>query len=198
MKRLAAYLFQGVLLIAPVVVTVYIIYGVFSYIDTQINHIIQQFVGDTYPGLGIIVGVLLLILIGFLGSILFLDPLFNFMERLLLRVPIVRIVYTSIKDLFSAFVSDKRKFDKPVLVKMGKYSRFGFLTEDDMSQFGLTGQVAVYLPHSYSFSGNLVLMDIDAVQPLELSSAEVMKFIVSGGVTTLDSIEEANGNNLPL
>lgn len=190
MKRLAAYLLQGILLIAPVVITVYIIYGVFSYIDIQVNNIILQIAGKTYPGLGILAGVLLLILIGALGSILVLDPLFSFMERLVLRVPLVRIVYTSIKDLFSAFVSDKRKFNKPVLVKMGAYSRFGFLTEEDMSHFGMQDMVAVYLPHSYAFSGNLIFVESHAIKPVELSSAEVMKFIVSGGVTTLDSTEE--------
>lgn len=190
MKRLAAYLLQGVLLFAPIVITVYIIYGVFSYIDFQVNSIILQLVGQTYPGLGIIAGVLLLILIGALGSVLVLDPLFSFLERLVLRVPLVRIVYTSTKDLFSAFVSDKRKFNKPVLVKMGTYSRFGFLTEEDMSRFGMEEMVAVYLPHSYAFSGQLIFVHQDAVRPLDLSSAEVMKFIVSGGVTTLDSGDE--------
>ena len=116
----------------------------------------------------------------------------------MIRLPLVKIIYTALQDLFSAFVSDKKKFDKPVMVIVNKTSglkKFGFITQEDLSQFGLKDEVAVYLPHSYNFSGNLFVAPRENVILLDnISSSDTMKFIVSGGVTKIDTGSFKNPN----
>lgn len=187
MKRFATYLLQGLLITAPVAITIYIFYALVTAIDNTINPLVYGLTGIEFPGLGLLFGLLLMALIGFLGSSLLFKPLFGWFEEGINHMPFVKIVYSSIKDLFSAFVSDQRKFNQPVLVKFGNLQRMGFLTEDDMSAFGLKDKVAIYLPHSYNFSGNLYIADVNDVTLLDAKASEVMKFVVSGGVTRFEN-----------
>jgi uncharacterized membrane protein len=101
---------------------------------------------------------------------------------------LVRIIYSSLKDLISAFVGDKKKFNQPVLVLLNKSSelrKLGFITQTDLGEWGLKESVAVYLPHSYNFSGDLYIVPRENVTIVQASGADVMKFIVSGGVTAM-------------
>ena len=112
-----------------------------------------------------------------------------YIEDAIAHIPLVKIVYSSIKDFFSAFVSEERKFNKPALIKMGgseNLQRLGFITETDLSHLGLEGMVSVYIPHSYNFSGNLFIVKAEDVTPIKANTTEVMKFIVSGGVTKFE------------
>lgn len=141
-----------------------------------------------FPGFGLAVMLVLLTVLGLLSNLFFVRPLINFFENLVKRTPLVKIVYSSIKDLLSAFVSDERKFDKPIIVKLTDDgpARLGFLTDEDLSVFGHDELVSVYLPHSYNFSGNLFLLPRRNIQRLHgINSTEMMKYIVSGGVTRL-------------
>jgi uncharacterized membrane protein len=102
------------------------------------------------------------------------------------RLPFVRLLYTSTKDLLNAFVGEKRRFDKPVLVKLTDNSEarlVGFVTQESLDRLGLPGYSSVYFPQSYNFAGNLVVFPSSQLQPLDAASADVMAFIVSGGVT---------------
>jgi uncharacterized membrane protein len=106
------------------------------------------------------------------------------------KVPLLKTLYTSIKDLLSAFVGTKKRFNEPVLVNVGSgggLQKIGFITEKDLSDLGIPNtKIAVYLPHSYAFSGNLFIVDASAVSPIDAKASDVMKFIVSGGVTNID------------
>ncbi|HET9955365.1 MAG TPA: DUF502 domain-containing protein, partial [Polyangiaceae bacterium] len=109
-------------------------------------------------------------------------------ERLLKRVPLVKLIYTSIKDLIGAFVGDHRSFDRPVAMRLAADSpvrMLGFVTREALHTLGFVEHVAVYLPQSYNFAGNLVLVPRALVEPLDVSSGELMTFIVSGGVSGL-------------
>src|SRR5690606_14648529 len=120
------------------------------------------------------------------------QPLFDLVEEWLMTIPLVSIIYSSIKDLMSAFVGDKKKFNTPILVKLseGVY-RLGFMTQDDLSVLEEAGLVAVYFPHSYNFSGNSYLVPRENVRILKnVNSSEVMKFIVSGGVSEIGAFEK--------
>jgi len=186
-RTLTGYFFQGILITVPLAFTIYVIYQVFIFLDGLIKVDI--------PGLGLISLVALLTLIGLLGSNILVQPLLKKGDQLLDRVPLIKTVYTSIADLVTAFVGKKKKFTKPVLVKMvtnSELHKLGFITEEDLGQFGINGdKVAVYLPHSYAFSGNLYIVPKANVTPLDAKSADVMKFIVSGGVT---QVAERNDN----
>ena len=145
------------------------------------------------PGLGLLIILGSITIFGYLGSSFLIQPILGFFENIMVRLPLVRIIYTSLKDLVSAFVGDQKKFQQPVMVDLisdGSIKRVGFITQEDMSVLGTPGFAAVYFPHSYNFSGNLVLIPRNQVKPLDLSSTEAMKFVVSGGVSDITSNEE--------
>lgn len=178
-RKLLGFFLQGLLLVAPISITLYVIWRVLLFIDGIIPLKI--------PGLGLVLVLTFITLAGAVGSLLLRTRLSKLVNRLLDRVPLIRILYSSLQDLLSAFMGKKKKFTRPVLVMMNKENqvmKMGFLTEEDLSALGLgAGMVAVYMPHSYNFSGELFLVPADQVTPLDVPSTEAMKFIVSGGVT---------------
>jgi uncharacterized membrane protein len=179
MRKIINAFLQGLLFIAPVSVTIFVIYKVFVFVDNLIPVRI--------PGLGLLIVLAAITLIGLAGSFIIRTPLSMLLNRILENIPLVKILYSAIKDLMSAFVGQKKKFNKPVRVLMNSESRIyklGFMTLEDLSSIGVgSDMVAVYLPHSYNFSGNLFLVPASSVEPINAPAAEVMKFIVSGGVT---------------
>lgn len=190
-KQLISWFLQGMIFIAPVSLTVYVIYISFRFIDGILKDVIKQIIGVTIPGLGLVVIVALITLIGFLGSSIFFSRYLKLFDRLISNAPLVKVIYTSIKDFISAFVGKDRRFTEPVLVKVNRQSdleKMGFITQKDLSKLGIPqGRVAVYLPHSYNFSGNLFIVAVENITPLNAPPAEVMKFIVTAGVTTVDN-----------
>ncbi len=128
-------------------------------------------------------------LIGIVGSSILIKPILNSLDKIISQAPLVKIIYTSIKDFMSAFVGKDKKFTEPVLVKVNKDSdleKMGFVTQRDLTSLGNDAdKVVVYLPHSYNFSGNLLIVPAANFKPLNANSAEVMKFIVSAGVTAI-------------
>jgi uncharacterized membrane protein len=180
MKKLIFYFLQGLLFTIPVFVTLYILFKSLQWIDSLIEVPI--------PGLGLILIISLITLLGFLGKFLFATSLYAAFEKLLEKTPLVKIVYTSTKDLINAFVGEKKRFSQPVLVMLNRDSgveKIGFITREDLSVLGVYDKVAVYLPHSYNFSGNLFIVPRENVKLLNVSGTETMKFIVSAGVTEL-------------
>jgi len=177
---------RGLLLLAPIVVTLYIIFAMFRVLDDSVNDFLESVFSLRVRGLGVIVLLCLITLIGFLSSTLVFRPLFLMLEHAITRAPLINIIYTSLKDFVAAFFSDNKKFKQPVLVNVNgnpEFQKLGFITKQDLSILGLNGKVAVYLPHSYNFSGNLFVVDAKNVTPLEVPVADFMKFIVSGGIT---------------
>ena len=178
-RRIMQAFLQGLLLIAPISITLFVVYRLFVFTDKLIPLYI--------PGLGMLVVAAGITLIGFIGSYLIRTPVMIMLNRLLDQIPLIRILYSALKDLMSAFVGQKKKFTRPVRVLINEKTqmyKLGFLTEEDLSSLGMEeSMVAVYLPHSYNFSGNLFLVSSAYVEPINAPAAEVMKFIVSGGVT---------------
>lgn len=178
MKRLIGYFFQGLIFIVPLAVTVYIFYLIFTRIDNLL--------GLPIPGVGFLITVALVIFIGFLTSNIFTKRILHFVDKVFNKVPLVRLLYTAIKDLLVAFLGDKKSFEKPVFVTLLPGSNvkvIGFITRESLDLWGVTDEVAVYLPQSYNFAGNLVVVPKEQVTIINASSSEVMAFIVSGGVT---------------
>lgn len=185
MKKLLGYFLQGLLYIAPIAVTAYIIVVIFNFIDGLLKQTIGNILGVDIPGLGILVIISCLILIGYLGQTIIAQPLKAILKRFMERAPMVKVIYSAINDLFSAFVGKEKKFNQPVLVLVNPVSnlhKLGFLTEDDLSLIDEKDKVAVYFPHSYNFSGELFIVPRENVKPVNLNPGEVMKFIVSAGV----------------
>ncbi|MDY3344870.1 DUF502 domain-containing protein [Riemerella anatipestifer] len=173
---------QGLVIIGPVAATVWIIWYIVSSIDNIIPSIAEKF-----PGLIFILVISSTALIGWLGNKFLLGRiLVDSMDYLLEHTPGIKFIYTSLKDVMSSFVGDKKKFNIPVLIKTNdspEVWRVGFLTQKDVSIMGLQGHVSVYLPHSYAVSGWVVLVESKNVKLLEnINAADAMKFAVSGGV----------------
>ncbi|MDH3244865.1 MAG: DUF502 domain-containing protein [Saprospiraceae bacterium] len=186
MKKLFRYFLQGLLYIAPVAITAYIIYLIFTFVDGLLQTILEDFLGRSIPGLGVLIIILFLILIGFLGQTIIARPLKKLFNEILQRVPLLRVIYSALNDLFSAFVGTEKKFNQPVLVLVNPVSnleKLGFLTEEDLSLLNVKDKVAVYFPHSYNFSGELFIVPSNSITPVDINPAEVMKFIVSAGVS---------------
>jgi uncharacterized membrane protein len=178
MRRLLNYFLRGLVLVAPLAITLYVCWVVFVRID--------GWLGLPVPGLGFVLTIVLITLVGFLGSNLITRGMLAIIDQVVGRLPFVRLLYTSTKDLLNAFVGEKRRFDKPVLVRLSMQSEarmVGFVTQESLDRLGLPGYSSVYFPQSYNFAGNLVVFPSSQVEPLDAPSADVMAFIVSGGVT---------------
>ena len=182
MRVLLNYFLRGLAVVGPLALTAYVCWRLFVGIDSLL--------GIPYPGAGFVVTIACITAVGFLASTFLARGAFALLETLMSRVPFVRLLYTSTKDFFDAFVGEKKRFDRPVLVTIypdveGK--AIGFVTQDTLTQLGLAGQVAVYFPFSYSVAGHVLVFPAERVERLAADSADVMAFLVSGGVTRLSS-----------
>ena len=190
MKNIVNYFLRGLLFVFPLVVTIYIIVALVQWSNSIFNALLFKWFGIDIPGAGIVIVFLGIALLGYLFSRAFVKPVIAYFDRFMAKVPLVKIIYTSLKDLTEAFVGDKKRFDKPVLADFStaegpSVKRIGFVTQTSLSNLGLEDMVAVYCPHSYNISGNLYLLPKHAVKPLSQPSSEVMKYVISGGVTKL-------------
>lgn len=182
MKKIVNYFLQGLLFIVPISVTVYVFIALLAWIDNLLPFLSELKI----PGLGIAAVFFLVTLAGYVGMRFLGNPLFAYMQHLMERAPLVKLIYTSVKDLIAAFVGEKKSFNYPVAVKLEKNSeteRIGFITRHDLAQLGFgKDKVAVYIPFSYSFMGELVILPRENVRPIDASGPDMIKFVISGGV----------------
>lgn len=189
MKRFLSYFLQGLILFIPFIITVTIIVKIFDFFTS-----VFSVIGITdYPALntflGLIFTIAFIFLMGVLASTFVFKSLFLYIEDKLEHAPFIRHIYSPIKDFTNAFMGNKRKFNRPVLVltnPMANIEEMGFVTADDLKDLGILDKVAVYLPYSYSLSGRLIIVSPALIKEIDADPAETMKFIVSGGVTDVD------------
>jgi uncharacterized membrane protein len=182
MRRLIYYFLQGLIFLVPIVFTLWAAGSAFLAIDRLIGRLI----GAPVFGLGFAVMLVGVTVFGFLASNFLTRRLLQFFEQLLDRLPLLRLLHSSLKDLMSAFVGQKRRFNKPVLVDVagdGRLRAVGFVTHDSMERFGRPDDVAVYFPQSYNFAGQVVIVPRTSVTAIAVDASDAMAFIVSGGVT---------------
>lgn len=186
MKRIVNYFLQGLLYIAPLGITAYIIYVVFHFIDNLLKDKLEEIFNIDIPGLGLAVIFLFLVLVGIIGQSILARPFKDLFKRIIEKTPLLKLIFSALNDLFSAFVGKEKKFNKPVMVLVNPISnleKLGFLTEEDLSSLDEKEKVAVYFPHSYNFSGELFIVPKNQVKPIDINPSVVMKFIISGGVS---------------
>ncbi len=185
MKKLFGYFFQGLLYVAPLGLTLYAIVLLFNVVDGLIQKYLEAWLKVHIPGLGIVLIFLIISLLGMIGGTIIGAPVRRIIEKLLDKAPLFKLIYSSVRDLLSAFVGKEKKFTQPVLVKVNTISeleKVGFLTQEDLKSIGIKDKVAVYFPHSYNFSGEMFIVPSEHVRPLNMAPTEAMKFVVSGGV----------------
>jgi uncharacterized membrane protein len=182
--RLVQYILNGLLLTLPIFITVYVIYRLFHWLDKLLP------IEHRYPGMGILMLITFLALFGWLGARFINETIRFWFNKFLDRIPLIKTIYKSVTDLLGAFVGQKKSFNRPVLVKLSKENDIeviGFITDDDLHELGnIKNKVGVYLPMSYSFAGHLVIVPVENVKPIDKSSVDVMKYIVSGGVVDIE------------
>jgi len=186
MKKLINYLLQGLLYLAPLSITAYVVYAAFTFIDGLSQKILTRFFDIHIPGLGLLSLLVFLILIGILGRTIIAQPLKKIFRKIIDSIPLLNFIYSAFNDLFTAFVGKEKKFNQPVLVQVNLNSnleKLGFITEEDLDVIQAEGKVAVYFPHSYNFSGELFIVPKAQIKNLDVNSSEMMRFIVSAGLT---------------
>ncbi len=194
MKKLMRFFFQGLLYVVPLAVTVYVIAVAIIWTDGLImdrEFFHKGFLAQyNFPGLGLVLILVLITLIGFIGQKLISSPISEAYDKLMKKAPLIKMIYSSVKDLMSAFVGGEKKFNTPVMVKMdenGILNRLGFITSTSLEDIGLKDMVGVYFPSSYGMLGELYLIPSKNVTQIDANSADVMKYIVSGGVSKIKS-----------
>jgi uncharacterized membrane protein len=181
MSRLLNYFLRGLVVVVPLALTVYVCFVIFTTIDSWL--------GLPIRGVGFLLALVLITLVGALASSLVTRQLLNTVDKVFERLPFVRLLYSSAKDMLNAFVGEKRRFDKPVLVSLsadGAVKVLAFLTSDSLATLGVADHVTVYMPQSYGFAGHILVVPAARVQRIDADAAEVLAFIISGGVTKVD------------
>jgi uncharacterized membrane protein len=177
-NRLLNYFFKGMLISIPLAATYFMIAWIFQAVD-------NVFGKDHLPGIGILLIVSVILVVGWIGSSYLVQPFINWFDDWMEKTPGVKFLYSSVKDIMEAFVGEKKKFSEPVVVEVGGEGiyKIGFITRKDMAKIGMPDYCGVYFPKSYGFVGDLLLVRLDKVKPIQANSTEVFKMIVSGGVT---------------
>jgi uncharacterized membrane protein len=197
LKRLLQFFFQGLIVLAPIAITVWVVFGLFQWVDGFLPNLLNTLFPNLLdknldgslrkiPGLGFVVVILLVLLVGWLSSLFVVGRLVAVFDTVLERTPGIKIIYSSVKDFLEAFAGNKKKFDKPVLVNVDVSGvwRIGFITQPSNIEFGLPDHVTVYVPHSYAISGITYIIPKANIKVLEnVSASDAMKYAVSGGVT---------------
>jgi uncharacterized membrane protein len=189
-KALLNYFIKGLLIVVPLGAAFLLIFWAVKGLDNALNLsgiLLSTKSGKPLyiPGLGILNVLVLILIAGILVTNVVTDPIKRWFNRWLNRLPVFKFLYSSIKDLTEAFVGDEKKFNEPVIVEVNEFGlkKIGFLVQKDLGVLNLPGEVAVYFPYSYSFAGQVVIISADKVKPIDKSAADMMKFVISGGVS---------------
>lgn len=196
-RILLQYFLQGLLVLAPVGITLWVVISLFSFVDSILPNIIHTLFPNAIPknpdgslkeftGLGFVIVIALVFLVGWLSSLFIFNTILQWFDSILERTPGIKFIYSSVKDFLKAFAGNKKKFDKPVLVCVDDTNvwRIGFITHRDMTEFGMPDHATVYVPLAYAVTGTTYIVPRDRIKPLEhISAADAMKFAVTGGVT---------------
>jgi uncharacterized membrane protein len=183
------YFIKGLLIVIPLGAAFLLIFWAVRGIDNALN--LSALLTDSrgkpiyIPGLGIANVLVLILIAGILVTNVVTEPIKRWFNRWLNRLPLFKFLYSSIKDLTEAFVGEEKKFNEPVIVEVNEFGlkKIGFMVQKDMAALNLPGEVAVYFPFSYSFAGQVVIIAADKVKPIDKSAADMMKFVISGGVS---------------
>ncbi|MBB6498221.1 DUF502 domain-containing protein [Pedobacter cryoconitis] len=189
-KALLNYLIKGLLIVLPIALSIYIVIWAVTTVDSwlNVNNIlgVDPRTGESrnIPGLGLALVIALILTAGIFVTNFVTEPMYNWFNRWMNRLPGLNFIYSSIKDLTEAFVGDEKKFNHPVLVEItADIKRVGFMTQSDLTTIGLPGDCVVYFPFSYSFAGQVCIISKDKIKTLNMSAADAMKLVVSGGVS---------------
>ena len=194
---LLKYFLQGLIVLAPIGITIWVVFGLFTFVDGILPNIIHVLAPgilekdaeghlNRIPGLGFVVVVVMVLFVGWLSSLFVVERLVSVLDTVLEKTPGIKFIYSSVKDFLEAFAGNKKKFDRPILVNIDAPDvwRVGFITQNSTLHLGLADHVTVYVPHSYAISGITYIVPLSRIRFLpNVSASDAMKYTISGGVT---------------
>jgi uncharacterized membrane protein len=199
LRKLFQYFLQGLIILAPIAITVWAVTVLFTFVDSILPGIIETLFPSLFqhsvtnplriPGVGLFLVLGVVIVVGYISSSFLIGRAVELFDKVLQRTPGIKVIYSTVKDFFEAFAGNKRKFTMAVLVSLQSNDtwQIAFVTQEEVEQFGLVDYVAVYVPKAYAFSGQLYFVKKESVKLIsDISSAEAMKFAISGGVTDIE------------
>jgi uncharacterized membrane protein len=194
--------FTGLVVVVPILITAFTLYWLFRVLDGFLSPIIDQILGRDIPGLGILTEIVIIFLVGVLATNVFGSRVLNWFQTLLMRAPVVKNIYPTIKQLVEAFhPSSGSSFKKVVLVEYPKVGTFavGFLTSE-VSLKG-TAQVqrlfSVYLPTNNLYLGHVALFKEEDLIVTDFTIEEGLKIVLSGGTAFPSTVYKQNQTQKP-
>ncbi|WP_140456560.1 MULTISPECIES: DUF502 domain-containing protein [Priestia] len=189
MKAIIKSFINGLLTIVPIILVIYILVRVFNFLDSILGNVLKPYMKQDYiPGVGILATLVLITFLGWLSTRFFAGKIINLIDRLLERIPLVKTLYTVIKDTFQSFLGEKKSFSKVVLVTMPGTSMkvIGFVTSEEVEEVihSLKDRFAVYVPQTFQVAGFTFLIPKEEIEWLDIKPEEAMKFVLSGGVSS--------------
>ncbi len=183
MKKLLKHFLKGILVLAPAAITVFVIYKIITIADSFFINILQP-LHLYFPGVGIILSFVIITLIGMLASNWLTGKIFNYIDNIFTKLPLIKVIYTAIRDTISSFLDGKKGFSKLAIVNIPntEIKLLGFITNKNLNELGLDGYISVYLMQSMQWAGNLIIVPEEMVTPVDISAEEAIKFIASAGL----------------
>jgi uncharacterized membrane protein len=183
----------GFFVTVPIIATAWLLWVFWSTIDDFFSPGFQQLFGRRIPGLGFLTAVALILVVGIIATNVVGRRLLAFAENLLLRIPVFRSIYPSVKQLLEAFSPAKRSSFKEVVLaehpRKGEYV-FGFLTGEVLvdGPEGVSTMVSVFIPTNNLYLGDVILLPKQEVIHTGLSVEEGLRLILSAGTAVPDRI----------
>ncbi|GAB1767973.1 DUF502 domain-containing protein [Priestia aryabhattai] len=189
MKVIIKSFINGLLTIVPIILVIYILVRVFNFLDSILGNVLKPYMKQDYiPGIGILATLVLITFLGWLSTRFFAGKIINLIDRLLEKIPLVKTLYSVIKDTFQSFLGEKKSFSKVALVPMPGTSMkvIGFVTSEEVEEVihSLKDHVAVYVPQTFQVAGFTFLIPKEEIEWLDIKPEEAMKFVLSGGVSS--------------
>lgn len=199
MKTILRNFINGILTIVPIILVIYVVYKTFMFLDGLLGNVLKPYLKDDYiPGIGLLVTVILITVLGWLSTKFLTGTIFRLIDRLLEKIPIVKTIYSIIKDTINSFLGEKKSFSKVALIMIPgtEIKSLGFITTEDLASLHdpLKDHVAVYIQQTFQVAGFTFLIPKDQVEIIDVKPEDAMKFILSGGMTSKkDKQEKSKG-----
>lgn len=195
MKAILKSFINGILTIVPIILVIYVIYKTFLFLDGLLGDRLRPYLKEDYiPGIGLLTTIILITLLGWLSTKYISGKIIRLIDRLLEKIPVVKTIYSVIKDTIQSFLGDKKSFSKVALVVIPgtEMKSMGFITSEQVEDFysPLKDHVAVYIPQTFQVAGFTFLIPKEQIEIIDVKPEDAMKFILSGGMTSSSKQKE--------
>jgi uncharacterized membrane protein len=189
MKALIKNFINGILTIVPIILVIYVIYKTFMFLDSLLGNMLKPHLKEDYiPGIGLLLTIVLITLLGWLSTKFITGRIILLFDVMLEKIPVVKTIYSVIKDTVHSFLGDKKSFSKVAIVTLPgtEMKNIGFVTSEQLENFydPLKDHLAVYIPQTFQVAGFTFLIPKEQIEIIDVKAEDAMKFVLSGGMTS--------------